>query len=523
MSIRKVSDLETAYIADGSMSLSDVEDSLLEFSVPNHSDDGHSFKSMKAKYADVRTDIMSAILSSGGTTTFTTCVDFLSTANFYAGANISGDLCVNVDNPGWQDTTVYIRAGDITLYGDNSVNIYSNDAINLSAPSIYAYSDTFYIKGFSDPTVDIVSFGKSGSSLHSQLTTDSAIRIPTTTGVNGHDAVNVNYLTDYGESIKQEIINYFENDDDDDDNGVMKLVSMRMYGPGDYPNVQYMFEKVYSVSLTYTNSNGEEETADDTFIEYDIRSTGKIEDNNYFLELPNAFQLSGMHIITDTAKKNGGTYTTYKKNVQLCSLNPKDSDLSGIINGLGLKNVGNNCVMNAHILAPVANLDNLSKLKVLIEYKFNQSPLLDKNLYTFSTPLFSLTTNGTKYTNLYIKINGFAHIVDANGDDTTTGNCKVQACLVGYTDDVDQSNQGHRIPLFSGMDECPEMTSYYSGGYDSAAYPFHERLRPQYIKSKGQYVDIPQHGSVDVNKAAICVSQANNGYYSKANSSNIKR
>lgn len=193
MSIRKVSDLETAYLTNGSMSLSDVEDSLLEFSVPDHSDNGHSFKSMKVRYSDVRTDLLSAVLSSDEKRVFVTSVDFMKPVNMYAGLNLCGDFYVNYDNSDWQDTTVYVKGGDVTLYGDRRTNIYSNGEISLSAPAVNAYADTFRIRGFSDPSRDVASFGLS-SYLYSPLSCSEMVRVPTTDGACLNDVVNVEYL-----------------------------------------------------------------------------------------------------------------------------------------------------------------------------------------------------------------------------------------------------------------------------------------------------------------------------------------
>lgn len=204
MSIRKVSDLETAYLTDGSMSLSDVEDSLLEFSVPDHSDNGHSFKSMKTRYSDVRLDLLSAVLSSGEKRVFATSVDFTKHVNMYAGLNLCGDLYVNYDNPDWQDTTVYVKGGDVTLYGDERTDIYSNDEINLSAPAVYAYADSFEIKGFSDSSRNVATFGLS-SYLYSPLSCSEMVQVPTTSGLNVKDVVNVEYLENRITDLMSEI------------------------------------------------------------------------------------------------------------------------------------------------------------------------------------------------------------------------------------------------------------------------------------------------------------------------------
>lgn len=204
MSIRKVSDLETAYLTNGSMSLSDVEDSLLEFSVPDHSDNGHSFKSMKARYSDVRTDLLSAVLSSDKKRVFVTSVDFMKPVNMYAGLNLCGDFYVNYDNPDWQDTTVYVKGGDVTLYGDRRTDMYSNGEISLSAPAVNAYADAFGIRGFSDPSRDVASFGLS-SYLYSPLSCSEMVQIPTADGQHSKDAVNVEYIDDRISRLMSEI------------------------------------------------------------------------------------------------------------------------------------------------------------------------------------------------------------------------------------------------------------------------------------------------------------------------------
>lgn len=203
MSIRKVSDLETVSLIDGTQDLSDVNDSLLELSFPYHGDGGHSFKSMKAKYSDIRTDLLSSVFSSDTSVVFTTDVTFTSSVNMLCGMNVSGDLCVNINNPNWQDTHVYVRAGDITFYGYNDIDIRSNLLVSLSARNIRAYADTTYINGFSDSSQQIAEFSKSSSRLYSPLTSNSAIRIPTTVSSDTYSAVNVDYLNSEISSIKE--------------------------------------------------------------------------------------------------------------------------------------------------------------------------------------------------------------------------------------------------------------------------------------------------------------------------------
>ena len=98
MSIRKVSDLQGLNFTDPNTTEDDIKNSLLELSFPEHEDGFHAYKSVYTTYGDVKTNILSSVLSSGTPINFYDTVNFTSTVYFLDGIHISGDFFLNISS-----------------------------------------------------------------------------------------------------------------------------------------------------------------------------------------------------------------------------------------------------------------------------------------------------------------------------------------------------------------------------------------------------------------------------------------
>lgn len=129
MSIRKVSDLQGLSFTDPNVTEDDIKNSLLELSFPEQENGFHAYKSVYTTYDNVKTNILSAILSSGNTVNFYDTVNFTSTVYFLDGVHISGDFFLNISS---DDQTV--SDNDWTTHMKNNNQYFTSLVTNyLSA------------------------------------------------------------------------------------------------------------------------------------------------------------------------------------------------------------------------------------------------------------------------------------------------------------------------------------------------------------------------------------------------------
>lgn len=154
MSIRKVSDLQGLSFTDMNVTEEDIKNSLLELSFPEHEDGFHAYKSVYTTYDNIKTNILSSILSSGRPVDFYDTVNFTSTVYFLDGVHVSGDFFVNISS---DDQTV--SDNDWTTYMKNNNQYFTSLVANyLSAgqsnvfqsPLNVICSDTQTLATFSD-------------------------------------------------------------------------------------------------------------------------------------------------------------------------------------------------------------------------------------------------------------------------------------------------------------------------------------------------------------------------------------
>lgn len=378
MSIRKVSDLEALHFDDSQHSAEDISCSLLEFSVPSHDARGHSFKSMMAEYRDVRQDIKNSIVNAP--ITFEYPVTFEETAFFHKGIHMSGDLFVNKDSPGWEDTTIEMYAGDITLCAANTMRLYSGNEIQLSAPTVTVGANSLTLKPFN----------KNGKFMEATAggTGDLAVRfgapvsceaLSCATPVSSDlaRAATVEYVNSCIDALREELSS------EPEEPGEFKLEEMNLYTSADIPHVKYMLEKLYSYTEPEYDDDGNEIGASvRRFAEYDIKTiptkdADSDDSKDKYISFPNLLQKETTSVIAmESTNASSSTLKAQKiktTTLTLIPLGEKDSVLASWVGGLDLKGVAKTEAASIRVFGEVVAVENLNQY-VVMDAKFYREP-----------------------------------------------------------------------------------------------------------------------------------------------------